>query len=232
MLKVTLSANAGVSIDFAGKRIWVDALHERKVLGFSSVSRKLFSELLNHEDFRNPDVICYTHCHPDHYSKKMTLEAASAWPNAKVITPESKVEGWHRVKGDRWEMTIDELRISYIQLPHEGETYANAVHYGIILSSNDQHIFLPGDCRIGSAELTMAIKDLSVDLAILDFPWISLPKARAFVNEYVRPKHICAYHLPFAEDDVIGYRAAALAAQRKMGDQVCLLMDPFQSVEY
>ena len=232
MPRVTLSANAGVSVDFAGKRIWIDALHERKLQGFSSVSQKQFSELLYHKDFQNPDVICYTHCHPDHYSKKMTMKALAIWPNAQVIVPEVKVEGWHKVTGDYWEMTLDDLKISYIRLPHEGETYANVIHYGIMLSNNDQHIFIPGDCRIGSVELAMAAKDVSVDLAIMDFPWISLTKARTFLDEYIRPKRICVFHLPFAEDDVIGYRAAALAAKTRMGEHVCLLMEQFQTVEY
>ena len=134
MVKVTLSANAGVSIDFAGKRIWVDALHERKVLGFSSVSRKLFSELLNHEDFRNPDVICYTHRHPDHYSRELTLEAEKCWPQAVVIAPDVREIGWKSVAGERWEYFVDDndltLDITYVRLPHEGAEFADTIHYG------------------------------------------------------------------------------------------------------
>lgn len=36
-IRVTLSANAGVAIEIGGIRIWVDALHDVQVLGFSTL---------------------------------------------------------------------------------------------------------------------------------------------------------------------------------------------------
>ena len=230
-MKITLSANAGISLDFAGKRIWIDALHDRKVQGFSTVTPKLYEQLLQHNDFRSPDLICYTHCHPDHFSKKLTLQANEVWPGTKVISPESVAPGWILVEGDRWKDKCGELEITYIRLPHEGDAYANAIHYGMILSDGNRNILIPGDCRIGSMELAEAVKGIHIDLAILDFPWIALPRGKAFLDAHICPENVCIYHLPFAEDDVNGYRNAACYAVKRYGDAY-LLMESFQTVEY
>ena len=72
-IKVTLSANAGVSIQFDNCRIWVDALHEDKQPGFSAVSQALLSQLLESEAFSAPDYICVTHDHPDHWVDQQYL---------------------------------------------------------------------------------------------------------------------------------------------------------------
>lgn len=231
-MKVTLSANAGVSIDFANKRIWIDALHQRKVRGFSTITTDLYARLLCNENFEAPDIICYTHCHPDHFSKKMTLDAAQRFTDAKVISPESIAEGWIKVDGDRWEMTVDDLRITYIRLPHEGDAYINVIHYGIILSDGNRNILLPGDCRICSEELAENVSGLDIDLAILDFPWVTLPRGKTFLDMHIHPNNICVYHLPFAEDDVNSYRSASVSALKRYDNRIQLLMEPLQSIQY
>ena len=39
--QVTLSANAGIALSFGGLRVWVDALHDQKIPGFSTVTPDL-----------------------------------------------------------------------------------------------------------------------------------------------------------------------------------------------
>lgn len=75
-IRVTLSANAGVAIEIGGIRIWVDALHDVQVPGFRPYAQHL-RQLWTAEAFQSPDVIVYTHCHPDHYSQQLTAEAHS-----------------------------------------------------------------------------------------------------------------------------------------------------------
>ena len=47
-IKITLSANAGVCVEICGKRIWVDALHDTKVPGFSTLdaARQAMAKIL------------------------------------------------------------------------------------------------------------------------------------------------------------------------------------------
>ena len=67
-IRVTLSANAGAAIELGGVRIWVDALHDTQVPGFSTLRRQQLQQLWTAEPFQAPDAIVYTHCHPDHLS--------------------------------------------------------------------------------------------------------------------------------------------------------------------
>lgn len=56
-IRVTLSANAGVSVELGGVRIWIDALHDTRVPGFSTLT-----------------VICSSGCGPKPpFSRRMPL---------------------------------------------------------------------------------------------------------------------------------------------------------------
>lgn len=216
MVKLTLSANAGLAIEIGGKRIWVDALHTRKQPGFSCVDEELQKKMLSHPAFQKPDIICYTHCHPDHYSRSLTEAACRIWPKAVLLVP---VE-------DMKPFLMDDLRISFIRLPHEGQQYADTLHYGIFIRCGKESVLLTGDCAVGCEEM----KGMAPQICVVDFPWISLPKGRKVLLEEICPDKIVACHIPFARDDVNGYREAAAKAADLM-ENVYLLQEPLQSIE-
>ena len=117
-------------------------------------------------------------------------------------------------------------------MPHEGEHFADVRHYGLLLSCQGKNVLIPGDCALASPMLKAAIGDRSIDVALLDFPWITLRKGQQFIEEAIRPKHILAYHLPFEADDINGYRKSAeRAANQLSGWGIRLLREPMQSVE-
>ena len=63
-IRVTLSANAGVSVELGGVRIWIDALHDTRVPGFSTLDSHLLQRLWSEAAFQSPDAIVsvsYTH---------------------------------------------------------------------------------------------------------------------------------------------------------------------------
>lgn len=216
MVKLTLSANAGLAIEIGGKRIWVDALHTRKQPGFSCVDEELQKKMLSHPAFQKPDIICYTHCHPDHYSRSLTEAACRIWPKAVLLVP---VE-------DMKPFLMDNLRISFIRLPHEGQQYADTLHYGIFIRCGKENVLLTGDCAVGCE----GMKGMAPQICVVDFPWILLPKGRKVLLEEICPDKIVACHIPFARDDVNGYREAAAKAADLMGN-VYLLQEPLQSIE-
>ena len=71
-LSVTPSVNAGISLHWGEHRIWCDALHNRQVPGLSTLTPERFQHLLSHPAFQDPELLFFTHCHPDHYSKTQT----------------------------------------------------------------------------------------------------------------------------------------------------------------
>lgn len=229
-ITVTLSANAGVAIKIGGKRIWVDALHDRKAAGFSTVSRELFQELLEEEPFQTPDAICYTHCHLDHFSKDMTLEVMSRWPQAKVFLPEQRIPGQILVTDQQDRFVFGDVTLQFLRLPHEGAQYADTVHYGLLILSQEGNILVSGDCAVASPVLTQALRGIAVDVAILDFPWLTLSRGREFAKQ-LQAKQIVLYHLPFSEDDLSGYRQSALRSVSRWEQGTAqLLWQPLQTV--
>ena len=197
-IKVTLSANAGVCIEAAGKKIWVDALYTDVGSTFSALSPELREWVFSCDAFTPPDYICYTHCHGDHYSKELTQRALEKWPEAKLIMPQQA-----------YILEEEKLRLEFFRLPHAGEQYADVPLCGILIGLPEGNILLPGDCEVASPILKDAIGDRQVDLAIVDFPWITLRRGQAFLEDHLKPQHILAYHLPFEEDDINGYRRSA-----------------------
>lgn len=216
-IKVTLSANAGVSIQFDNCRIWVDALHEDKQPGFSAVSQALLSQLLEIEAFSAPDYICVTHDHPDHYSRRLVARAMEHWPGAKLCLAKPI-----RINDGK-------VAMEFIQLPHEGAQYADVVHYGILITVGGKNILIPGDCETASPALAQAVGERQIDLAILNFPWVTLAKGRAFLQQ-LQPRHILLCHLPFEEDDANGFRESARRNAKLLPQMdVRLLSEPLQT---
>ena len=223
---VTLSANAGVAIHIGGYRIWVDALHTNKQPGFSAVDISLQRRMLGCEAFANPDLILYTHSHPDHFSEMLTQKALTLWPKATVVLPE------RRFAGEGFPIKLGALEARFIRLPHEGEQYRDCVHYGIKILVGGKTILIPGDCATAAPALHRAVEGCGVDLALLNFPWLTLKRGQSFVEEIMKPSQILLYHLPFAEDDTCGYRdAARKAVQKWPKGNAMLLCEPLQTVE-
>lgn len=225
---VTLSANAGVAICVGGIKIWVDALYADKGSTFSPLTPQLRQQVLESDAFADPDYIFYTHCHGDHYSRELTALAMEKWPKAKVFLPRQELEGQILLTDREAVVRNGDVSLRFIKLPHEGAQYADVALYGLLISAPGCSVLLPGDCQVASPVLAQAVGDAPVDLLIADFPWITLARGRAFLEEHIRPSHILAYHLPFAGDDVNGYLGSARRAAERM-ENVQLLSKPLQT---
>ena len=228
-MNITLTANAGICIELAGKTIWIDALHNSKVRGFSTMNPELQRWVF---DLPAPDILAYTHCHGDHYSRELTRQAMEKWPDAKVILPRKDFENQILLQQEKHRLELGNVSLEFVRLPHEGEEFADVRHYGLIIENGGKTVLIPGDCELASLALKAAIRDRSIDVAIFDFPWITLRKGQQFIEEVIRSKHILAYHLPFEEDDINGYRKSAeRAAKQLFGVDIRLLQNPIQSEE-
>ena len=231
-VRITLSANAGVAIHMGGHRIWVDALHTMKQPGFSAVDPSLQREMLRCEAFEKPDLILCTHCHPDHFSKPLFKTASKLWPNAKVLLPERHYDDQTLIADGEFVYACGSLSLRFVRLPHEGQQYADCVHYGILITAGDKTVLIPGDCATAAEELRNAIEGQRIDLALLNFPWLTLKRGQSFVDEVIAPSQIVLYHLPFERDDTCGYREAAKkATEKRQKKDALLLCDPLQTIE-
>ena len=224
---VTLTVNADVVLEWRSHVIWVDALHAGGALGFSAVSPALWRQMRNM--LPPPDLLCFTHCHPDHYLFSLASEARALWPTAGIALPQRDFDGQIMLKGERIRLSGGGITLEFLRLPHEGLDNGDTPHYGLLLSDGAFRILIPGDCETASPFLLKHLEGISIDLAILNFPWITLRKGRHCLENVLRPRHLLLYHLPFAEDDVNGYLNAAFHAAKTINlPDVRLLTRPLQ----
>jgi len=230
---VTLSANAGIALRLGQAKLLIDALHSQKTGGFSPVSPAQWDIMQTHEAFSAPDMICFTHCHPDHFSRELTAQAMGLWPRALILLPETHFQHQYLLFGRKGSLSCKDVSLRFFKLPHEGHGFAAVPHYGFLISCGDVHILIAGDAEIAGPALAEAITGISIDLALLDFPWLTLRKGRQFIQDHIRPRHLLIYHLPFAQDDCMGYRVAAQnSIPRLKVPDIRLLCEPFQTEMY
>ena len=230
----TFSANTGGVLRLGPARVWYDALHRRKVPSFSTLSPELLAQVEAHPDFAAPDVIFHSHCHPDHFSRTLLTDAAARWPRARVFLPEPLLPDQVLLEGETLICSLGELHLRFRRLPHEGAQYADTSNYGCLLRYGDYRVLLTGDCALASPALAELIAGEPVDLALLNFPWLTLPRGRAAISELVRPRHLLIGPLPVSEDDRWGYRRAARRAAEKLPSvpDIRLLLEPLQKEEF
>ena len=218
---VALSANAGLSVSLAGRRLWIDALHrlpEGRIDGYSHVTEAMWEKMKKDSAFADPDLICFTHCHEDHYAEEMAIRALDTFKKTNLILPEplsyaSRFPRTMVLSGRKAATHIGDITLTFIRLPHEGPQYANVIMYGLVISAYGRNIFVAGDCETASPLLAdmlrNELKDTPIHLAVMPFPWMTLRRGRAFLEQHIHPAHLLLYHIPFAEDDVNNYREAA-----------------------
>lgn len=205
---LTLTVNAGLCVELAGVHIWIDALHDTPIPGFSTMTAGQIDAVLG-GGLPRPDAVICTHCHGDHYSPAPLLRAQTLWPETPFFLPERKLPRQITLNEAEEVYQIGAVTARFLRLPHEKEIYRDVPHYGVELRAGGRAVLLPADCEVASPALTPLLRGGETDVAVLDFPWLTLPRGRAFVARTLRPAHTAVCHLPLPADDPVGYRAAA-----------------------
>lgn len=230
---ITLSANAGIALCTEGFRLWADAVHEEGTKGFSPLTPALQDAFFENAAFANPDLIFFTHCHPDHFSRRLALRAQELCPGATFVLPEEQIEGQITLQGEEMLLQKNGRLLYFRRLTHEGEEYYDVPHYGLIVEDAGEHILITGDAQIAGDDMRAFTEDIEIDTAILPFLWRASKQGTEFIADVIRPKHLILYHLPFPEDDTCGY--LPLIRQFENRDDICpdirLLTFPFQTEE-
>lgn len=232
-LSITLSANAGVSVQTEKASLWVDALPGREVVGFSGISPAVEGDLQQHPAFQNPDYVVFTHCHEDHFSQTLAEKYRAKFPAALFALPEDRVSQAILISGQLQTLTKGEDTVTFYRFPHEGKQYSKVLHYGLIARLDGWKILFAGDCETGSESLKSAIANEKIDVAVLPFPWLTLNRGRAFLEENFQGCKFVFCHLPFACDDVNGYREVAEKALKNWNrEEAYLLQEPLQKIVF
>ena len=212
---ITLSANAGLSIQTGGSNILIDAFHDEKVNEFSTITTDIYEGMKQMPEFTEPDILIFTHKHRDHYSRRMTDEML-AGRDIPVIFPEE--EGTASV-------TVGGSEIRFFQLPHDGTGYEHIKQYALLIENEEGRILVGGDTKVGCREMDYLVMNRDIDVAILDFPWTTLKSGRDAICEFVQPKNLVVVHLPFEDDDYSGFRPATKKGVADIKDSIGYSLD-------
>ena len=209
-IRVITTENAGAVLYLGGLVIWADVLNEENPDGYEVLSEAHFERLLTDPAFR-PDLLLFTHRHPDHFSQKRIERTLEVFPEVRVF-----IGGDSKDTPSTFEAGT--LRISIIPLPHEGKAYEDVENDAFLLEAPEGTVLLAGDCPVACPELLEAMKkwssrrpsgpDRKLDLALLNFPWLSLGKGRKALFS-MDPGRVLFFHLPAPENDTFGYRHQA-----------------------
>ena len=222
-------ANAGFLLEAGGKTILVDALHHTPVGGWSAPDEGKAAQLSALLDRKHPDVIYFTHVHPDHYSRELAEQAAERYPGCRLILPKRE---------NAKEYACGDVCLQWTELPHMHVNGKNAgTNFCLTVRCRDFNrpggegkIFVSGDVDFTSPKTLAAIDGLAPDLAFLNFPWITLRAGREAM-EKLSPGKVVLVHLPYPEDDAFGYIPAAKRSAEQFFPGAVPLTEFFQQVE-
>ena len=229
--QVTLTANSGVLVVCNGIKVCCDAFHDDKAVEFSTVTHEMQQYMLESPAFQNPDMIFFTHDHRDHYTCPAAEQACRLSPGALLVSPINELNNGLFLHEDSHRLTLGSAEFSFKKLRHDGKEYIDLPNYGCLINSGGFSVLILGDCVICNPVLEDWLKDTPIDLALLNFPWLTLKRGRAFIANVIKPRHVMFYHLPFAGDDIRGYRSATAKSLPLLTSHknARILREPFQT---
>ena len=231
--RVTLIANAGVMIECNGAKVFSDALHRSKTLNFSAVDEQKQQRLFSDPAFKNADAMIFTHKHPDHYSKTLIAKMKQYTPGIELLSPVKEFDDMLLIERDEQRFKFKKFTVDFMRLTHSGAEYKNFLHYGFLLDFGGFTVLNTGDGDVANPALIRYLSGRRIDLALMPFPWLTLKSGRNFTEQFIKPRHVMYFHLPFAEDNISGYREFAFKALPLMTavDDARLLSEPWQVEE-
>ena len=228
--KLIFTANAGFLLFFENFTVSVDAFHNERAFPFSTLPQGLIRQMAQEGFFRNLRAMFFSHLHQDHFTTDSANEVLQYVPGANVLAPETVSPNQILLCGPSMHLHTPYFQMDFTRMLHDGPEYRNVPLYGLSLTVDNRRILIPGDST-DSASMARLVGTQPVDTAILNFPWITHPQNRKYVDEVLRPNHLILTHLPYPADDVDGYIPAAerSAAQLKHIPDVRFLTTPLQS---
>ncbi len=253
---VLFTANAGFLLTVNDITLAVDAFPRVADRGFSALSEDHFHQLCQRSDFGNVRYVIATHDHPDHYSRRWNEQFLTRHPQARFIgavsderSPQntsSQTDSTILLHGDHPTYYLPGITLEFLRLPHEGAEYADVANYGCLVtitsrydsscsgtSSGPCRILFVGDAKPADPAIAQWIAGRTIDLALLNFPWISLPKGRKFIEDHLPHTQIGVIHLPYETEDRNHYVAATKRSVAQLGAHSVTLFTEFgQELEF
>lgn len=253
MIRILLTANAGILLEVVGVRFLIDALHHSNQYPFSKVPLDLI-ERMNHGNncFRNVDFVLFTHNHPDHYSPRLLLDYLQHNHVHRVLLPKQSGD---EIQELQLEEFLKKARIPYWKLglprgqshsyqltryvyltafgmEHTGKMFSDLDCDCILLNIKEKKILITSDCDYENSDNYLPLDSIKLDAAFVNPMFFHSVNGRSLLKKW-ECKNVIIYHIPFENEDKISLRTLAHQDYIKFAQEfrnVQLLCNPEQEL--
>ncbi len=230
-ITITLLANAGLMVEYAGARILIDGLFAGQGHPFSTLPAGMYDEMMRGEGpFAQADYLVFSHAHPDHYDPEAAAQYLQRNRARGLFLPpdaggcNAPVKAAARAQGAYvWESGLalgqahacklhSGLHLTLLALPHmEMGAYSAYGRVGcncILLEVDGRGLLFGGDCDALPPSRFAPFAQAEIEAAFINPYLYHTARGRAALRDYIRPAHVFICHLPFAgEEDALELHA-------------------------
>lgn len=250
-LWVTLIANAGLLLEYAGTKLLLDGIYEPEGHFFSPIAPELWQAMLRGEPpFETLDYLLFTHAHPDHFSSEMTREFLECRTIKGLFLPQAALEEdsglgiflrkkkiptvllSKRTDHAAYRLEQD-IIVRTISTRHLDKKYAQIEHFCYLISFGAKRVLFTADVDY-TTETFATLGDTHLRAAFVNPLFYSALRWEKFFKGTLNAEHICVYHVPFAENDSMGMRqtlARNVAAWPRDGAETTVLDEPQKQIK-
>ena len=189
-MEIRRTANAGVLLTLDDTKILLDGVC-REVNSYPATPRKIAEQLMQYP----PDVLLFTHCHPDHFDPVLTRQFAKPVYGPAQLSEQMDC----KISADT-DLRVGQLRIRAIPTRHMGHYGKTTQHQSYVVEGS-QILWFMGDAS--PMELKKLPSYPKPDVLLVPYPYISTPAAMKLVEQLL-PCKIVLLHLPAKENDPEG----------------------------
>lgn len=225
-IDITLVANAGVLVEYDGRGLLVDGIHQEEGHPFTRVPETTLARMQQrHPPFADLHYLLFTHEHPDHFTPELVRRQVDCAPPDGLFLPGEQdaspaLTGLlahlrsagisHRRLGlapgqTRRFMLGDELSVTAIGTRHMGPQYQHVSNDCFLLHLGDLRVLLTGDADHVPAYYQDATWDGPLDAVFVNPIFFHHPDGQAIINDILEPRHVVIYHMPDAATDTMHF---------------------------
>lgn len=250
-LRVTLIANAGLLLEYAGTKLLLDSIYGPEGHPFSPIAPEVWQAMLKGEPpFEKLDHLLFTHAHPDHFSSEMTRELLERRTMKGLFLPKASLEEGSSLGAFLQERKIStallskrtdhatyrleqDITVRTISTRHLDKKYAQVKHFCYLIRFGTKQVLFTADVDY-TTETFAALEDIRLRAAFVNPLFYSALRWKKFFKGTLNTEHICVYHIPFAEDDSMGMRhdlARNVVSWPPDGVETTVLDEPQKQIE-
>lgn len=251
-MEITLVANAGILIETHDLKILVDGLHQQQDGMFSPVPPKIGQLIENNRGaFCGVNLLLFSHFHEDHYNQEMVINFLKKQCPEKLVIPEGllerDIEELRKAKQEQCGLEVVEetegvcrllgqygdVRIFAFAVPHAGKEYQHLKNLCFAFFTESEKLLVLSDAEYDPKLLGRMAGGIVFDAVVLNPLFLHLAQGREVLERAVHAKKIIFYHLPFEEDDGIGFRRMIredVARYQNVLPETEILMEPMQKI--